>query len=124
MEVINLEDVSGTEFPAGRLTRVIIGPGSKEARNFVMGYVTIFPQGKVPLHSHKNEEVYTIIQGSGIMKVGKETQRVSAVSSIYIPSNVPHSLVNEGQEDLVMIFVYSPAGVMDHWDEESKVSLK
>ena len=124
MEIIKLEDVLGTKFPAGRHTRVLIGPGSKEAKNFVIGYVVIYPGGRVPLHSHEKEEVYTILQGTGIMEVGEEAKEITAVSSVYVPCSVPHSLTNKGERDIVMTFVYSPAGLVDHWMEESEGRLR
>lgn len=120
MDIIRLDDIPGMKFPAGRHTKVLIGPGSKEAERFVVGYATIYPGGKVPLHSHGNEEVYTILQGSGIMQMGEEKRVVTAISSVYIPSDVPHSLMNQSEKDLVMMFVYSPAGWVDHWTQEAE----
>lgn len=59
MTVFQIDEVQGTRFPAGRHTRVIVGPGGPvEAQGFVMGHVTIFPGGSVPVHSHAQEEVY------------------------------------------------------------------
>ena len=44
MDIINVADVGGTEFPAGRRTRVLVGPDAPlEAERFVMGHVTIYP---------------------------------------------------------------------------------
>ena len=66
MDIINVADVGGVEFPAGRRTRVLVGPDAPlEAERFVMGHVTIFPGGSVPIHSHEQEEVYFIIEGEG-----------------------------------------------------------
>jgi len=124
MKIIKLADVAGDKFPAGRWTRVITGAGKLEPKNFMMGYVVIFPNGKVPMHEHENEEVYTVLKGSGEMHVGEEVQRMEAVSSVYIPPNQPHSLVNTGDEDLEMMFVYSPATIVDHWAHERKGELK
>lgn len=118
MKIARLEDIEGMVFPTGRTTRVLIGPGSVEADRFVQGYVVIRPGGSVPMHSHDNEEVYTILEGSGRITVGDEKQEVSAICSIYLPPGQAHSLVNTGNEDLTMMFVYSPAGLVDHWADE------
>lgn len=121
----NFDEVRGEVFPAGRLTKVIVSPFSDlKAKNFVMGYVTIFPGGSIPLHTHPQEEVYTVLEGTGQMTVGEETKELSAVSSVYIPPEQPHSLVNQESSDLVMLFVYAPAGVVDHWAEEREGKLK
>ncbi len=105
-------------FPTSRTTRIMLGPGGVEAENFVVGYVVIKPGGSVPLHAHANEEAYTIMEGTGRMVVGDESRTVEAVCTVHIPPNLPHSLENTGDEDMTMMFVYSPAGLVDHWAEE------
>jgi quercetin dioxygenase-like cupin family protein len=118
MQIVTLDQAPTMEFPANRTTRIMLGPGGVEAENFVVGYVVMKPGGKVPLHTHANEEAYTIIQGSGLMTVGDETQEMRAVSTVHIPPDLPHSLENTGKGELTMMFVYSPAGLVDHWAEE------
>lgn len=125
MQITNFDQVQGEVFPAGRLTKVIVSPVSNlKAKNFVMGYVTIYPGGSIPLHAHSQEEVYTVLKGNGQMTVGEETKELSEVSSVYIPPDQPHSLVNRGHSNLVMLFVYAPAGIVDHWAEEREGKLK
>jgi quercetin dioxygenase-like cupin family protein len=124
MQTISLKDIPGDTFPSGRHTRVFIGAQSRlQAHNFVSGFVIIEPNGTVPLHDHEQEEVYYILKGKGEMMVDGETQLMEGVSSVYIPSNVKHTLKNIGSEELHMLFVYSPAGVVSHWQEEKKGHL-
>ena len=96
----------------------LVGRGSVEANNFVLGHVTVFPGGSIPLNEHEQEEVYTILQGRGLMRVGEEESEVEAVASIYIPPGAPHQLLNTGSDDLVLFFAYSPGGDVGHWQEE------
>ena len=125
MQSKHVTEVAGTEFPAGRLTRVVVGPQTEiKAQHMVSGHVTIYPGGSVPLHHHANEEIYTIIEGQGRITVGDETREVGPVSMTYIPPNLPHSLENSGNTNLVMLFVYSPATIVDHWREEMEGTLK
>lgn len=123
MKVIKLEETEGMTFPAGRTTRVLTGPKELPTKQFTAGYVVIEPRGKIPLHRHANEEIYVIIQGSGRMRVGMEEERVQAVSAIYIDPNEEHMLQNTENEPLVMIFIYAPAGFMEHWSEEMEGKL-
>lgn len=119
MKINNIFDITGTKFPAGRLTRVMVGPGAPvEAEGFVMGYVTIFPQGSVPLHRHHQEEVYVILRGTGKMHVNDETADVKAGDYIYIDSDSTHLLENTSNEDMIMLFCYSPKGIVEHWQKE------
>jgi quercetin dioxygenase-like cupin family protein len=125
MKVSNLFDIRGTEFPAGRLTRVIVGPGAPlEARGFVMGYVTIYPGGSIPLHSHEQEEVYIIMAGEGIMKVDGLQEHVKKGSYVYIDPNSNHLLQNTSDENMVMIFCYAPKAIAEHWQQELEGKIR
>ena len=121
MEIINVADIAGMEFPAGRRTRVMVGPGAKlEASNFVMGHVTIYPGGSVPIHSHEQEEVYFIVEGEGSITVGEETRDVKAGDCIYLHPPLEHKLENTSKNNMVMMFCYAPKIVAEHWAQEMK----
>ncbi len=121
MPVFDLNDVPGTTFPAGRLTRVLAGPGAPaEPDHFVMGYVTIYAGGEVPAHAHTQEEVYFIVSGHGVIEIDNEKTEVGPGSYTYILPGQTHSLRNTAKEDLIMIFCYAPKGIVEHWKEELK----
>jgi quercetin dioxygenase-like cupin family protein len=124
MKIVQLDEIEGMTFPAGRTTRVLTGPDLLPARNFTAGYVVIQPKGKVPLHAHSNEEVYILVRGTGRIRVGVKEQIVEAVSAIYIEPGTEHLLQNSGEDEMIMIFVYSPAGMANHWSEEMAGKLK
>jgi len=125
MKVNNIFDVKGTEFPAGRLTRVLVGPGApEEANGFVLGHVTIYPGGSVPLHSHEQEEVYIILSGHGKMHIDDETADVKPGDYVYITSKANHLLENTSDEDMIMVFCYAPKSIVDHWQEELEGKIK
>ena len=125
MQTLRINDIPGEKFPSGRHTRVFIGVHSPlKAHNFVSGFVVIDPKGSVPLHDHEQEEVYYILKGKGEMIVEGETQVLEAVSAVYIPPNTSHTLKNIGAEELHMLFVYAPAGIVSHWQTEREGHLK
>ncbi len=72
----------------------------------------------MPEHRHPQEEVYLILSGTGEMTVDSETLPVDGVCAIYVPSGIPHALVNSGEEEMVLVFTYAPAGTVEHWEEE------
>jgi mannose-6-phosphate isomerase-like protein (cupin superfamily) len=119
MSVHHLKDVPGTFFPAGRLTRVLAGPGApEEPDHFVMGHVTIYPGGAVPGHTHIQEEVYFIVSGRGTVELDRDRFSVEAGAFVAIRPEQWHSLENAGQENLIMLFCYAPKGIVDHWRHE------
>lgn len=115
----HIQDVPGTVFPAGRRTRVIVGPDAPaEANGFVMGHVTIFPGGEVPEHDHPQEEVYFIVQGEGTLTLDGNVYPMPAGSYVYISPHSVHRLCNNTGSDLIMLFCYGPKSVVDHWQQE------
>jgi quercetin dioxygenase-like cupin family protein len=119
MPVFHLNDVPGTVFPAGRRTRVLAGPGAPaEPDHFVMGHTTIFPGGEVPGHAHSQEEIYFIVSGQGIMEIDQERTDVGPGNYIAIRPEQWHSLSNNSDKELVMLFCYAPKGIVDHWQQE------
>ena len=125
MKKFNIGDIEGTEFPAGRRTRVMYGAnGYMNGKYFCQGFVDIYPGGSVPLHDHETVETYTILQGEGEMTVGDETQHVVKGDTVYMDENVPHRLVNTGKEHLHMMFVYAPYVVVDHWAQEQAGEIR
>lgn len=120
MQKKNIWDIEGTEFPAGRRTRVMIGlNGAIRGEKICQGFVVVYPDGRIPEHDHMNIESYTIIKGHGEMTVDGETQEVKEGDFIFIPKNSKHSLKNTGDEDMHMMFVYSPNTIVEHWAQES-----
>ena len=124
MKTIKLSEIEGKRFPAGRWTRLLAGPDSLPAENFVVGYSTQFPGGGIPRHEHHNEELYVCLSGKVEMSVGEETTVLEPVSAVYIPPNVPHALKNVAEGESVILFIYSPAGLVDHWRQEMDGTLK
>ncbi len=117
-------EIEGEYFPSKRLTKVLVGPKSNlKANNFVMGSVKIDPNGSIPKHCHDNEEIYIILRGNGRMVVEGESKIVEAESVVYIPPNKEHYLENNTDEPLEMMFVYSPATIVDHWEKERRGEL-
>ena len=124
MKVVKLDEVEGMTFPAGRTTRVLTGQNLLPVKNFTAGYVVIEPKGTIPLHAHSNEEIYIFLKGAGKIRVESQEEIVEAVSAIYIEPDKEHFLQNTGDDELIMIFVYSPAGIADHWSKEMTGVLK
>lgn len=124
MDSLQLSQVAGMRFPNGRHTRLVTGAQGLSAKGFVQGYVVMPPGSGVAEHEHHQEEVYLFLSGCGEIRVGDETSDVTEGSAVYIESGVKHALRNTGNEDLVMVFTYAPAGEVGHWTEELAGRLK
>jgi len=120
MTIADLSQISGRTYPARRRTQNLAGGASPiQARSFCMGYVTLEPRGgQVPWHNQEQEEVYFVLAGTGEACLGEERTTLTAGQAAYIPPQVFHQLTNTGEEPLVMIYVYGPAGEVAHWRQE------
>ncbi|MDD2428570.1 MAG: cupin domain-containing protein [Eubacteriales bacterium] len=125
MDKINIFDIDGMYFPAGRRTRVMLGAnGALPGDLFCQGYVVVDPDGSIPEHAHAAAESYTILQGQGIITVEKEEQAVGPYDMVYIASGKPHALRNTGKGELHLMFVYAPNTVAEHWSREESGALR
>jgi mannose-6-phosphate isomerase-like protein (cupin superfamily) len=120
MLIADLARIEGRTYPARRRTQNLAGGASPiQASSFAMGFVTLEPRGgQVPWHNQQQEEVYYVLKGTGEMCLGDEKQTLSAGQAVYIPSGTFHQLTNIGDDVLKMIYVYGPAGDVDHWKQE------
>ncbi len=120
MTTADLAQIPGRTYPAGRRTQNLVGGASPiQAQAFCMGYVTLEPDGgQVPWHNHDQEEVYFIVSGRGEACLGDERRVVTQNQAFYVPSGVFHQLTNIAKEQLVMLYVYAPAGDVAHWRQE------
>ncbi|OHD78025.1 MAG: cupin [Spirochaetes bacterium RIFOXYC1_FULL_54_7] len=106
MIIIDALDLPGVRYPAGRVTRPLIGGNSVvQGLHFNQGYVVLDPDGgQVPWHSHEPEESYFILSGTGELCQGTECVEVHAGQLAYVPPGTYHQLTNTGKEPLVMLY--------------------
>jgi mannose-6-phosphate isomerase-like protein (cupin superfamily) len=71
----------------------------------------VLPPGRsvTPHHHLETEEIYYILEGSGLMTVGEESKEVSAGDAVYVPRGLTHSLSNTGPEEITLLLICGPA---------------
>ncbi|MGH9823907.1 MAG: cupin domain-containing protein, partial [Blastocatellia bacterium] len=67
----------------------------------------------LPHHHDEIEEVYYILEGSGVMTVGNEQREVASGDAIYVPRGNTHTLKNTGSEPIRLLLVCGPAFYRD-----------
>ena len=77
-----------------------------------LGLVELEPDAVLPEHSHDNEQLGLVIEGSITFRIGSEQRTLSAGETYKIPSNVPHDAVI-GPEGAIVIDVFAP--VREDW---------
>lgn len=120
MIITDLKDIEGRTYPAKRRTQNLVGGAAPvQAVNFASGYVTLDPNGgQVPWHNQEQEEVYFMVKGEAEMCLGEEKQILKEGQAVFIPSGTYHQMTNLSDETAIMIYIYGPAGDVDHWKQE------
>ena len=120
MIVSDLAAIDGRRYPARRRTQNLVGgPVPIQCDHFAMGYVTLDPDGgQVPWHVQDSEEVYFVVRGECEMCLGQERRTLTGGQAVYIPPGTYHQITNVGDEPAVFLYVYGPAGDVDHWRQE------
>jgi mannose-6-phosphate isomerase-like protein (cupin superfamily) len=93
-------------FPAGRDREFRLGADAETVTQFVGS----IPPGKAKPHYHEYEEVAYVLDGEGMLHIGRERTRVGPGSCIHFPPRVPHILENVGKGTLRVLGVFHPAG--------------
>jgi mannose-6-phosphate isomerase-like protein (cupin superfamily) len=87
--------------------------GKKDGvRGISMIIGNIAPGGGTELHRHENEEeLYYIIEGSGLWQIGDQQFTGEAGTAFYVPPNTEHLMMNNGNERLKILLLHSPASL-------------
>ncbi|MFL6017078.1 MAG: cupin domain-containing protein [Gaiellaceae bacterium] len=79
-----------------------------------LGVVELDANALVPEHSHENEQLGIVLQGSMTFRVGDESRELGPGGTWNIPANVPHE-VTAGPEGAVVLDVFAP--IRDDWSQ-------
>ncbi|MBW1701514.1 MAG: cupin domain-containing protein [Deltaproteobacteria bacterium] len=74
-----------------------------------LAIATLSPGKEIEAHVDPMEEIYFVASGSGEMHVDDESRQVGPGDATWIPVGSSHSLFNNGNEDLVILVIASPA---------------
>jgi mannose-6-phosphate isomerase-like protein (cupin superfamily) len=81
---------------------------------------TIEPDGETPVHYHDCEEVIVILRGSGRVSIEGKNSDFGPSTTLIVPPEVVHQIVNSGNEEIFLIVAFSttPARVFTPEGEE------
>ncbi|MGZ5245858.1 MAG: cupin domain-containing protein [Flavitalea sp.] len=97
---------------------LVIDKNKTGINNISFCYEDIFPEDRIPVHKHLNEDELIFIQsGSGVFTLGEKEFEVKTGSAAFIPKNVWHGIRNTGNENIRMLFNFTPAGFENYFRE-------
>ena len=98
--------------PANGFAHVKLSPEETRFNNLSMGYQSIPPGGRVREHAHAEQvELQICFRGKGRVMVDGIGHELVPGTACFLGYDVKHEIVNEGDDDLVMIWIVSPSGL-------------
>ncbi len=84
---------------------------------------TIAPGAATPVHRHACEEVIVILSGSGTLTIDGETTAFGPNSTLIIPDDVVHQIVNTGADEMHLVATLSMSPVRVHTADGAPMPL-
>jgi len=79
-----------------------------------MGFQTVAPGGRIRTHSHDSQiELQICFRGSGTVMVEDRPHSLTPGTACFLGYDVRHEIINDGPDELVMMWVIAPAGLED-----------
>ena len=101
--------------PSRGFVEVLLTPSNMPYDTFSAGTQRLPPGCAVREHGHKrNHELIHITGGSGYVTIDETTYRLKAGSTILFGRYCRHLLVNDGEDDMTLFWVFFPPG-LENW---------
>ena len=108
MIVRNMNDpeVLATTYVAhrGAVARMIMTSRFLKSMEF-LAYAMLPAGNVIEEHVDDYEEIYFVLNGGGVMKVGEEEKEVKDGDAIWLPAGIPHRLENNKEGMMVILVV-------------------
>jgi quercetin dioxygenase-like cupin family protein len=96
---------SFAKFAPEKMTKATLAHGE----SLFAGLNSFEPGQEHALHSHEGQEkLYLVLEGSAMVRIGEQTEHLTAGDAASAPSGVIHSIRNPGPERLVVVVVLAP----------------
>ena len=107
-KIVGIEEVPANTRRGGDL-RTLLSPGTVGSTSGFMGVATIAPGDKISEHYHPySEEFVFVVRGSLVVRLDGEPRDLRAGQGLYIPINVRHRFMNDGQDEAFIVFHLGP----------------
>ena len=86
--------------------KTLVSGDLTQSEALTMGIAKIPPTEALREHRHRQEEIYLIMEGNGLVRIDGETRAVGTGSAVFISGNAAHSCENTGASDLRFAYVF------------------
>jgi quercetin dioxygenase-like cupin family protein len=107
VSVIDLTGGKRTDLPGGSWVCELVSGPMNGAAATMLGFSTWAPGADTKQLVHEVDELCYIVRGTGKLSIGRERVEYRAGQAVLIPAGVPHGVVNDSDEDMSMVYVFS-----------------
>jgi len=92
------------------ILRELLHPDKQDLKlRYSLAHAVLKPGKKSYLHKLKTSEVYYILQGKGLMHIGRAAKAVRPGDAVYIPPGSRQYIENTGGSELKFLCIVDPA---------------
>jgi mannose-6-phosphate isomerase-like protein (cupin superfamily) len=102
MDAVELTEAIAAHAKTGELYHEFI-----RSQDLSVGLYVLKAGAEDPQRPHTEDEVYYIVQGQGIIRVGEEERAVNAGSIVFVAAQVEHRF-HSITEDLTILVIFAP----------------
>lgn len=107
VKTVRLEKGKHLDLGGGSWARELLTGDSVGTRKSMLAYSVFKPGTGTAARIHEEEELCYILTGKGLITCDDGDVPIEAGMALYIPPGVKHGTLNNGNEDLTMIYVFS-----------------
>jgi mannose-6-phosphate isomerase-like protein (cupin superfamily) len=109
LDIRNLDRVPAFITKDGSEIRELLAHRNSIVRNQTLAEARLPVGGSTAPHHHvKTEEIYYVVEGQGLMRIGEETAAVGPGDAIAIPPGASHQITNTGSGVLRFLCCCAP----------------
>jgi oxalate decarboxylase/phosphoglucose isomerase-like protein (cupin superfamily) len=103
-----------SELHPGLRWQFSVNTGVTDSNGLSCGYLQLAAGAELPLHFHKEQEIYIITKGNAELLTDENaTRSVRAGDTVYIPESSWHGIRNTGRTNIEFIWIFPT----DSWQE-------
>lgn len=105
--IVGVEEGERKDIPGGSWVCELVSERMTGSTHTTMGFSVWKPGTATDQMVHDTEELAFIVAGEGKLAVGDQLISYRAGQGLHIPAGVPHGVVNDGEEDMTMVYIFA-----------------
>jgi quercetin dioxygenase-like cupin family protein len=116
LDELELADFSVGDDPTAKGRLALPLSAETESPNTVV-YLEVDPGDRIPLHTHSADEIFVVLQGTGIVTAGDRQWTASAGAVAAAPAFTKHGWENTGSETLKLVGFFGANVILHDFEE-------